>query len=161
PVDKRSYLFTGYGEIEGKRCVVLRSPNLRTKREMRYEFWVDVEHESAVLRSQFIARGKVTDQIDVTWESIDGRSFPKRWRYAQYAPGDQGPQLDHGFDLKVEKVVFGRKIEVSDFTVEQKPGMVVANLGEGTLGVVGPDGKSLLPLAPDEPDSHSSSHLAR
>ena len=147
PIDERNYLFEGFGEIGGRRHVVLRSPNLQPGNEVRYEFWVDPDRGSTISRSRYIQDGKLRFQIDADWDQHSGRWFPTKWAYSSNIPGRQPPKLETSFDYKVDRVVFNPRVERSDFDVKLKPNMVVYDVKEDSRGVIGPDSKSLLPLS--------------
>ncbi len=147
PIDERNYLFEGFGEIDGRRQLVLRSPNLQAGNEVRYEFWVDPERGSTISRSRFIQDGKLRFQIDAEWGQLDRRWFPTRWTYKSNTPGRGTETLETSFDLKVDRVVFNPPVERSDFDVKLRPNMVVYDAKTNAKGVIGADSRSLLPLS--------------
>lgn len=146
-LEPRNYLFKGFAEIDGRRCVVLSSPNLLPKSQARYEFWVDPDRNSAILRSQFILDGKVSHQTNVKWQELEGKWFPSSWRFDYFWNDKNGTRLDHSVNLRVDRVVFNQRVTAADFDVTLKPNMVVRDVPKDAHGVVGSDGKSLLPLS--------------
>jgi hypothetical protein len=147
PIDPRNYQFKGFGDLQGRRCVVLRSPNLMQNAEKWSEFWIDPKSESAIVRSQLYIQGKLSYQIDADWQLFEGGWFPKAWKYSYYFNSDKGSRLSTSFDLSVGRVVFNPQLVASDFDVKLKPKMVVYDVGQNSHGIVGSDGSTVLPIS--------------
>jgi hypothetical protein len=145
--DQHLFWFKGYGEIQGRRCLVLRTRNLSPKTEMAYEFWIDAEQGSSVVRSQKLISGEVDSQIDAEWKQVGQRWFPKHWRFSYYHLDPDKSNLVYSFEMEVERVTFNPALERSFFEVKLKPGMVVQDVVQDSHGVIGADGTSLLPLS--------------
>ncbi len=148
-VDERNYQFKGLGEIGGRPCVVLRSPNLSTGLDAFYQFWIDRSRGSSILRNQLVVNGRPAFQTDAEWQQVEKRWFPAKWTCTVYLGRlpDGSPRLATSYECKVEKIRFNPEVDRSDFDVRLKPKMVVYDVKENQAGVIASDGKTMLPVS--------------
>jgi len=75
PVNSSDYYYHGRGEIEGRQCVVLRTP-LRVR--CFDELWVDLERDSAVLRWVNICSQHTASRAEFWYQNTQSTWLPSR-----------------------------------------------------------------------------------
>lgn len=136
------FTVTGGGEIEGKKCVVLRTVPADPISKPIREYWVDPSRQSAILRCVAYFEDKLEFKIDASYELQQGLWLPTAWKCIYY----ERDVLDRQFDLTADQISINPSVEASDFDVRMKPGMVVKDQEKKMHGVVDSDGRTLLPL---------------
>lgn len=133
-------------EYEGRSCVVLQTNQFVKYKDVAPtenpgpwmdEIWVDVERESAVLRRDRFAGGKLMLRIAVTYEETEAGWWPAAWVY------DEHPGLAAATHTEVAVLSreTGSPLPPERFKIDPEPGIVFNR-----------DGKSLvIPAEGQEP----------
>lgn len=126
PINPKDYYYQGKGEIEGRECVVLRTP-LRVR--CYDELWVDLQRDSAICRWILTCSGHTALHADVWHKESGGTWLPSRWKMTTYYPPSSG-KIEQSISLEVTDIILNQNLALKDFLVKPEAGMVVrdANL---------------------------------
>lgn len=121
PIHRDVFRWHGESSIEGRKCTVLRTTNARDSGEIFFDYWVDLERESAVVRCVRNANGNL-EQLDV-----DFQQTPHGWLPARFvrSSSSRDGTLTRHYEFIVRDIIANPQLADALFHVEPEPGMVV------------------------------------
>lgn len=129
----------GRAVFNDRPCVVLRSAVEPTAAKGFDELWVDVERGAAILRWRTYWGDYLANEVDCTYEQRELGWVPVRWRVVRYFPKGG---VDKAGTITLRDWQINSAIDVNEFTLPLKPGMLVRDDEKGLdRHVVEPDGR--------------------
>ncbi len=143
--------FVGQALQDQRECAVVDV----TRPEERYSarrdrLWVDLERNSAVVKSQVFFNNVLFCQFDAQYAENAFGWFPRSWTSAYYRRESlQAPsEICQHFAVEVAAMSMNDKIEDSELSIARQPGLLVRDNRKpgGDRYRIGPDGETHVPL---------------
>lgn len=127
PIERDIFRWHADAAIDGRHCTVLRTINRpRDSGENYYEYWVDLERDSAVLRYVFNT-GTLVRQFDVEHQETPHGWLPARLRWTVSWELEGETRLDRYYDVAVTEIIADPPLTDVMFHATPEPGMVVSD----------------------------------
>jgi hypothetical protein len=121
--DPEMLVVHGQAAYGGRSCLVLRTQTYRASTTSFDEYWVDPGRESALVR-QIHYLGKTAQyEISIVNQSTEQGWLPKSWTYTQRQMGNGATTAI--CKMTVEQLELAPALPLSDFRIEERPGMIV------------------------------------
>jgi hypothetical protein len=117
----------GEGVHDGRPCLVIRTQALQAAGTLYDEFWVDTQHDSAVVRQALMANGKPSLNTDIQYQQTAHGWLPSGWTFTLFT-NDRTSFVEH---LEVKDLAINLAVADADFQFEDKPGMLIKKIEMG------------------------------
>ncbi len=122
-LDSTNFSVHGTGEIDGREQVVLRSQPVSTSPGHFYEYYVDVDRQSAISRWVRYMGGVPSEQYNMTLEYNGQLWLPSQWKWMAFVDGRVAQQET----MTVVSLELNPSFEKSMFMVTPVPGSIVGD----------------------------------
>jgi hypothetical protein len=122
PLNRKLLRYHGYGALQGRECVVLRTAQLDDAEETYEEYWIATDWDGAVLRSRLMLGDSELRRTEVTYQMVAGTWLPDRATVRSF---NRDGSMDIAHDLRIAASVIDPPVKDSDFHREPSVGMIV------------------------------------
>lgn len=115
------FQFLGTTDFQGDECRIL-SLETSVQTGGSLQFWINPDKQSAVRRIAWLSGADEVAHMDIYYEEVDGWWLPTQWKWMGLDRQFDQPPFE---EYRVTKRRLGRAMDVSEFRIEPKPGMVI------------------------------------